>query len=127
MKKITVYGCQEEKRVWIGLGDMADTIDMNGISWSALKAGVVEAAKEKHIPSVKRQGSTLIVTVGSVIHPMEEKHYIDWIAVVTDDQIDVRYLQPDQEPQATFTVQGAGEVYAYCNLHGLWKAVIPDA
>ena len=116
MKTITVYGCQEEKRVWIGLGNMADTIVMNGISWSALKAGAVDAAKEKHVPAVTRQ-----------IHPMEEKHYIEWIAVVTDTQIDVRYLQPGEEPQAAFTVQGPGEVYAYCNLHGLWKAAIPDA
>lgn len=127
MKTITVYGCQEEKRVWIGLGNMADTIVMNGMSWSALKAGAVDAAKEKHVPAVTRQGNALTVTVGSVIHPMEEKHYIEWIAVVTDTQIDVRYQQPGEEPQAAFTVQGPGEVYAYCNLHGLWKAAIPDA
>lgn len=127
MKPIHVYGCPEEKRVWIGLGDMADTIVMNGITWTALQAGSVDAAKEKHVPAVTRQGSMLTVTVGSVIHPMEEKHYIEWIALVTADRADIRYLKPGEEPKAAFTVQGPGEVYAYCNLHGLWKAVVPDA
>ena len=101
MKPIHVYGCPEEKRVWIGMGDMADTIVMNGITWTALQAGSVDAAKEKH--------------------------YIEWIALVTADRADIRYLKPGEEPKAAFTVQGPGEVYAYCNLHGLWKAAVPDA
>ena len=127
MKKITVYQCQEERRIWIGIGDMPDTIQMNGMTWSALQAGAVDAAKEKHVLEVAKQQEEVSVTVGSVIHPMEEKHYIEWIALVTDTQIHIRYLKPGEEPKATFTTTETGVVYAYCNLHGLWKATVSDA
>ena len=52
---------------------------------------------------------------------MEEKHYIEWIALVDDNGVDIRYLKPGEEPKAEFETGDAGEVYAYCNLHGLWK------
>ena len=106
---------------------MKDTVVVQGTTWSALQAGSVDAAKEKHVPAVSRKGTTLTVAVGAVSHPMEEKHYIEWIALVTDSMMDIRYLQPGQEPTATFTLQGPGEVYAYCNLHGLWKTAVADA
>lgn len=127
MKKITVYQCQEERKIWIGIGDMPDTIQMNGHTWSALQAGVVDAAKEKHIPKVVRQQEKVNVTVGSVIHPMEEKHYIEWIALATDTQIQIHYLKPGEEPKTAFTTTDTGVVYAYCNLHGLWKATVSNA
>lgn len=86
-----------------------------------LVAGSVDAAQEKHVPCIQKIDNHLEVQVGSVIHPMEEKHYIEWIALVDDKGVDIRYLKPGEEPKAHFETGDNGEVYAYCNLHGLWK------
>ena len=64
-----------------------------------------------------------MVEVGSVTHPMEEKHYIEWIALVSDKSVDIRYLNPGEAPKAEFE-GNSGVVYAYCNLHGLWKTEV---
>jgi len=77
---------------------------------------------EKHVPVVERTERGVLVKVGSVPHPMEERHYIEWIEVVSDGVVHRRFLSPGEEPQAEFRVE-AGEVEAreYCNIHGLWK------
>lgn len=87
-----------------------------------IAVGSVDAAKEKHIPVVKRVGDTLEVTVGSVIHPMLEEHHIEWIALATDDKLEVKFLKPGEEPKAVFAAVDSGVVYESCNLHGIWKA-----
>ncbi|MGI6755843.1 MAG: desulfoferrodoxin family protein [Atopobiaceae bacterium] len=89
-----------------------------------LKAGSTDAAQEKHVPALSLDGHKLTVTVGSVEHPMTEEHYIEWIAVVADDRLNVRYLKPGDKPTISQCINGAANVsvYAYCNLHGLWKA-----
>lgn len=88
-----------------------------------LEAGTKDAAQEKHVPHVVREGNHLDVVVGEVVHPMEEKHYIAFIAVVQGDRFDIVNLEKTAEPRATFEVEdGPVEVYEYCNLHGLWKA-----
>ncbi|MBQ8880083.1 MAG: desulfoferrodoxin [Clostridia bacterium] len=96
-----------------------------GAKMKAIEAGVVEASREKHIPDVKVEGNTVKVTVGSVIHPMSEEHHISWIYLETSKGGQRRALSYDGTPEATFTLSD-GEtpvsVYAYCNLHGLWKA-----
>ena len=89
-----------------------------------IAVGSVDAAKEKHVPAIQKIDGHLEVHVGSVTHPMEEKHYIEWIALVDDNGVDIRYLKPGEEPKAEFETGDAGEVYAYCNLHGLWKTEI---
>lgn len=96
-----------------------------GEEMQELIAGTTDAAKEKHIPVYEVKGSTVTVTVGSVIHPMEEKHYIEWIAVVTERGMQLAALKPGQEPKACFALcegDTVKAVYAYCNLHSLWKA-----
>lgn len=83
------------------------------------------AAKEKHIPVVAVNGSSIEVSVGSVAHPMTPEHYIQWITVVTDSQVYTQYLTPSDAPKASFVLPAGTaefEVYEYCNLHGLWKA-----
>lgn len=96
-----------------------------GKEMSELRAGTTDAAKEKHIPVIETSSDTVKVTVGSVIHPMEEKHYIEWIALETNQGISFKHLKPGSEPKAEFRL-AAGETvkaaYAYCNLHGLWMA-----
>ena len=96
-----------------------------GQKMTELVPGTVDAALEKHVPVVERIGSTVLVKVGSVEHPMMAEHYIQWIALETNQGSQIKYLQPGQAPQASFALAEGEEVkavYEYCNLHGLWKA-----
>ena len=83
----------------------------------------VDAAKEKHVPVIEKTADGFKVAVGSVAHPMEEKHYIEWIEVIAGGKTYRQFLKPGEEPEATFCLD-ADQVVAreYCNLHGLWKA-----
>lgn len=77
---------------------------------------------EKHIPVVEKTPTGIIVNVGSVPHPMEEAHFIEWIEVISDNQVFKKFLQPNQPAQATFDLTSdTFQVRAYCNVHGLWK------
>ena len=82
----------------------------------------VDAAKEKHVPVVEKTAGGVTVKVGSVAHPMEEKHYIEWIEIISDGKAYRQFLKPGEVPVATFDI-GAEQITAreYCNLHGLWK------
>lgn len=82
----------------------------------------VDAAKEKHVPVVEKIEGGVKVKVGDVAHPMEEKHYIEWVEIVADGKAYRQFLNPGEAPEATFNVE-AGQITAreYCNLHGLWK------
>lgn len=87
--------------------------------------GTVEASAEKHIPVVEIDGSTITVTVGSVLHPMEESHHIEWIAIETKEGTQRKFLKPGDEPKAVFALSETDEFISAtesCNLHGLWKA-----
>ncbi len=87
-----------------------------------LTANTTEASAEKHLPVLDRNGNILTVRVGSEEHPMSEDHYIMWIAVAVDGLVQRKFLSPGEKPQAVFEVSdGKLEVFAYCNLHGLWK------
>lgn len=83
----------------------------------------VDAAREKHVPVIEKVDNGYKVTVGSVPHPMEEKHYIQWIELIAGNVVLRQNLNPGEAPEATFRTD-ATEVTAreYCNLHGLWKA-----
>jgi len=83
----------------------------------------VDASKEKHVPVIEKTADGYTVSVGSVAHPMEEKHYIEWIELVADGVSHRAFLKPGDAPVAKFAVK-ASKVTAreYCNLHGLWKA-----
>lgn len=87
--------------------------------------GVTDAAVEKHVPAVTVDGKKVLVDVGSVTHPMQEEHYIEWISLETKEGIQRKALSAGMEPKAEFILADSDEpvaVYAYCNLHGLWKA-----
>ncbi len=82
----------------------------------------VDAAQEKHVPVLKRVDGGVKVKVGSIAHPMEEKHYIEWIEIVADGRVYRKFLNPGDAPQASFDVKAEKvTARAYCNLHGLWK------
>ncbi|MGD9161112.1 MAG: desulfoferrodoxin [Desulfobacteraceae bacterium] len=83
----------------------------------------VDAAKEKHVPVIEKIEGGYKVKVGSVAHPMEEKHYIEWIEIIADGKAYRQFLNPGDVPEATFMIDAA-QITAkeYCNIHGLWKA-----
>jgi len=87
-----------------------------------LVENTTEASREKHIPVVENIANGIRVKVGSLPHPMEEKHYIQWVEVIADDRAYRQFLKPGDAPEATFDIQ-AVKITAreYCNLHGLWK------
>lgn len=89
-----------------------------------LEANTTDASKEKHVPVAVRKDGKIIVEVGSVPHPMTEAHLIEWIAVVSENGTERIALKANDEPKAVFCDKGAAEVYAYCNLHGLWMSAI---
>jgi len=88
-----------------------------------LSENTTDAAKEKHVPVIEKIEGGYKVSVGSVLHPMEEKHYIEWIELQADGKSYIQFLNPSDAPEAVFKVE-ASKVVAreYCNLHGLWKA-----
>jgi len=88
-----------------------------------LVANTVDAAQEKHVPVIEKTKKGIKVKVGSVPHPMEEKHYIEWVEIIADGQVYKKFLKPGDQPEAEFCVQ-AEKIQAreYCNLHGLWQA-----
>ena len=89
--------------------------------------GTVDAAVEKHLPVVSVEGSQVTVQVGSVEHPMLPEHFIEWIVLETSTGSQMKVLTPGEKPQAVFALadgEKAVAAYAYCNLHGLWKAEV---
>lgn len=83
----------------------------------------VDAAREKHVPVVEMTDQGIKVKVGSVPHPMEEKHYIEWVEVIVDGKVCREYLKPGDGPEALFSLQDENvTAREYCNIHGLWKA-----
>ncbi|MBR4372734.1 MAG: desulfoferrodoxin Dfx [Treponema sp.] len=101
-----------------------------GEEMTELKANTNDGATEKHVPvitvgEVTDSGINVNVKVGSVVHPMEDDHYIQWIVIETDKGVYRRNLKPNTPPEANFTLRDEEELkaaYEYCNKHGLWKA-----
>lgn len=120
--RMEVYKCNVCGNIVEVMHASGGTLTCCGQSMQMLAENTVDAALEKHVPVVERIDGGYTVRVGSVTHPMEEKHYIEWIEVVAGDAVHRQYLNPGQEPVATFMVD-ADEVVAreYCNLHGHWK------
>lgn len=94
-----------------------------GEKMQELIAGTVEASREKHIPVWKQDGEDIVVSVGSIEHPMIPEHYIEWVVIETDNSVIRVELKPHDKPTVKVNVEGrsVNSVYAYCNLHGLWR------
>lgn len=96
-----------------------------GEAMKELIPGTTDAAVEKHVPVYEVKDNIVYVNVGSVGHPMLEEHFIEWIAIQTKNGNQRVALKPGDAPKAEFALKAGDEVeavYAYCNLHGLWKA-----
>lgn len=122
VERLQVYRCAKCGNIVEVLHGGVGTLVCCGEPMMLLQEGVVDAAREKHVPVVERMAGGFKVKVGSVNHPMEEKHYIEWIEVIADGRVYRRFLKPGEAPEAVFLIE-ASSVTAreYCNLHGLWK------
>ena len=114
-------------------GNIIEMVNASGVTphccgqkMSVLEAGVVEASREKHIPEVLVNGNEVRVVVGSVLHPMAEEHSILWVYLETDKGGQRKNLEVGSAPEVSFLLKDEKPVavYAYCNLHGLWKKEI---
>lgn len=92
-----------------------------GQEMELLVANTVDAAVEKHVPVYEVVDNELVVTVGEVEHPMSEEHYIMWVLLVTDNRSYRVELKPNDKPVVKLPYVDNSTLYAYCNLHGLWK------
>ncbi|MFA4843888.1 MAG: desulfoferrodoxin [Candidatus Margulisiibacteriota bacterium] len=124
-KRLEVYKCEVcgniVEVVHAGVGELVCC----GQPMKLQVENTVDAAKEKHVPVIERSESGCLVKIGAVPHPMEEKHYIEWIELVVDDKAYRQFLKPGDKPEAFFPVNGASlTAREYCNLHGLWSAKI---
>ncbi len=81
-----------------------------------------DEGNEKHVPVIEKTDKGIKVKVGSVEHPMENNHYIEWIEVVSRNTRQKIFLKPEQKPEAEFEVDGELQARCYCNIHGLWKS-----
>ena len=120
---VKFYKCNTCGNIIYKLVDKNIPVFCCGKPMAELNANSVDAAVEKHVPEFSFDGDKLDVVVGGVLHPATVEHHIDFILVETKDGILVKHLDPVEEPRATFYVkkEDVKTVYAYCNLHGLWK------
>ncbi len=121
--KLEIYKCEKCGNMVEVVHGSAGELVCCGEPMTLLKENSVDAAKEKHVPVIEKTADGYLVKVGSVAHPMEEKHYIEWIELIADGRSYRQFLKPGDAPEASFCVT-ASRVTAreYCNLHGLWKA-----
>ena len=120
--RLEVYKCEVCGNIVEVLHHGAGELVCCGQPMKVLKENTTDAAKEKHVPVIERTADGIVVKVGSVDHPMEEKHYIEWIQIIADGKSYRQFLSPGEKPQATFKIDGASvAAREYCNLHGLWK------
>lgn len=122
-KKLEIYKCEQCGNIVQVLHEGAGKLVCCGEPMQLVTENTVDASREKHVPVIEKIATGYVVKVGSVTHPMEEKHYIEWIELIADGKAYRQFLNPGEAPEATFTLI-ANQVTAreYCNVHGLWKA-----
>ena len=122
-KNLQIYKCEVcGNIVEVVHGSIGELVCCNQ-PMKLLAENTTDAATEKHVPVIEKTENGFKVTVGSVLHPSEEKHYIEWIEIIADGKAYRKFLKPGDKPEAIFCIDAA-EITAreYCNLHGLWKA-----
>jgi len=122
-ERLEVYKCELCGNIVEVLHGGGGELVCCGQPMTLLVENTVDAAKEKHVPVVEKTADGVSVKVGSVPHPMEENHFIEWVEIVADGKAYRQFLNPGESPEASFSVS-ADQVTAreYCNLHGHWKS-----
>jgi superoxide reductase len=123
-ERFQVYRCNTCGNIVLVMHGGKGELVCCGNPMELLKESSTDAAIEKHVPVIEKEGEVYKVKVGKVPHPMKEEHYIEWIELHTDDnKICIRFLKPGEEPSAVFEIKAeSASARAYCNLHGLWKS-----
>ncbi len=121
-KQLEIYKCEVCGNIvevlHAGDGDLVCC----GQNMKLMTENTTDAAQEKHVPVIEKTDKGFKVKVGSMPHPMEEKHYIEWIELIADGKTYRQFLKPGQAPEAEFCVEAASvSAREYCNIHGLWK------
>jgi len=121
-EKLEIYKCAVCGNIVEVLHGGAGELVCCGEPMKLLTENTTDASKEKHVPVIEKIDGGYKVKVGSVPHPMEAKHYIEWIELLADGKAYRQFLDPGMPPEATFLIK-AGSVSAreHCNIHGLWK------
>ena len=121
-KRLEIYLCEICGNMVEVIGEGAGELVCCGSPMTLLEEQTADATKEKHVPVIEKIDGGVKVKVGSVPHPMENAHYIEWIEIIADGKSCRQFLNPGEAPEATFCIDAA-EITAreHCNLHGLWK------
>jgi superoxide reductase len=120
-KKLEIYKCSVCGNITMVVHASGGTLVCCGKPMELQKEKTDDMGKEKHVPVIEKSAKGVLVKVGSVPHPMEEKHYIEWIEVTSGQNLSVVGLKSGEKPQAEFcTADTNARVRAYCNVHGLW-------
>ena len=122
-KQLEVYKCELCGNIVEVMHGGDGALVCCGAPMKLMVEGTTDAAKEKHVPVLEKTANGYKVKVGAVPHPMEEKHWIEWVELVADGVSYTRFLKPGMAPEASFCID-AKDAYAreYCNLHGHWKS-----
>ena len=122
-KRLEVYKCELCGNIVECVHTGAGALTCCNQAMTLMAENTVDAAVEKHVPVIEKGDGFVKVTVGSVTHPMEAEHYIEWIELIADGKAYMQFLEPGEAPEAVFNIT-ADKVTAreYCNLHGQWKA-----
>jgi len=121
-ERLEIYKCEVCGNIVEVLHSGGGSLVCCGAEMGRMTENTVDAAKEKHVPVIEKVDGGVKVKVGDVPHPMEEKHWIEFVELIADDKVHRQFLNPGEAPEAFFPVEGdkltAREL---CNLHGLWK------
>lgn len=122
-KRLQVYKCEICGNIVEMVHEGAGQLVCCGQPMKLMEENTVDASREKHVPVIEKVDGRIKVKVGSVPHPMEEKHYIEWIEVIADGRAYRQFLKPGDAPEAAFCIDASSiTVREYCNIHGLWRA-----
>lgn len=121
--RLQVYKCEICGNIVEVLHEGQGQLVCCGKPMKLLTENATDASKEKHVPVMEKTASGIKIKVGSAPHPMEEKHYIEWVQIIADGKAYRQFLNPGNAPEAAFEIRAENiDAREYCNVHGLWKA-----
>jgi len=121
-KKLEIYKCEICGNIVEVLHTGAGTLVCCGQDMKLMEEQTADQTAEKHVPVMEKIPSGIKAVVGSTLHPMEEKHYIEWIEVISERGASRKFLMPGDKPESFFKdVEGLKKIREYCNVHGLWE------
>jgi superoxide reductase len=121
-EKLEIYKCEACGNIVEVVHGGGGELVCCGAPMNLLVENTVDAAKEKHVPVIEKVEGGVKVKVGDVAHPMEDKHYIEWVEIIADGKAYRQFLDPGQAPEAVFKIDAQNiTAREFCNLHGLWK------